>query len=178
MKILNLQEIIDRIPVHKNIHKSDIVAYCDDNLAHAQVLYFPLGYLEFLQSEIKSSILRENIEMGFIAQLLEKKYGKPFDLSNDYTNWAECCKACSCFLDDYNFSFEEKNCVDKLAMRYDFTLADAWFFLEALNYRPNSKIEVTEESREVINLYYDIQNEDLDGIYHLLGMYLGLEPII
>ena len=63
-------------------------------------------------------------------------------------------------------------------MRYDFTLADAWFFLEALNYRPNSKIEVTEESREVINLYYDIQNEDLDGIYHLLGMYLGLEPII
>ncbi len=173
-----LQEIIDRIPVDKNIHKSDIVAYCDDNLAHAQVLYFPLGYLEFLQSEIESSILRENIEMGFIAQLLEKKYGKPFDLSNDYTNWAECCKAFSCFLDDYNFSFEEKNCVDKLAMRYDFTLVDAWFFLEAMKYRPNSKIEITAEDREAINLYYDNQDEDLDGVYNILGMYLGLEPII
>ena len=41
------QEIIDRIPVHKNIHKSDIVAYCDDNLSHAQTLYFPLGFVQF-----------------------------------------------------------------------------------------------------------------------------------
>ena len=71
-------------------------------------------------------------------------------------------------MDDYNFSFEEKNCVDKLAMMYDFTLVDAWFFLEAMKYRPNSKIEITAED----------QDEDLDGVYNMLGMYLGLEPII
>lgn len=174
MNALTLQEIIDRIPVHKNIHKSDVVAYCDENRSHAQVLYFPLGYLDFLREKLNSSKKREDIEMSFIAQLLEKRYGKPFDLSNDYANWAECCKAFSCFLDDYNFSLDEKLCVDKLASKYDFTLVDAWFFLEAMKYRPNSKIEVSAADREVINLYYKIGSEDLDGIYHLLDCYLGL----
>ena len=39
-------------------------------------------------------------------------------------------------------------------------------------------IEITAEDREAINLYYDNQDEDLDGVYNILGMYLGLEPII
>lgn len=69
--MLNREQIIDRIPVHKNIHKSDIVAYCDENRGHAQVLTFPLGYLDFLRKHLVSSKKREDIEMGFIAQLLE-----------------------------------------------------------------------------------------------------------
>lgn len=77
----------------------------------------------------------------------------------------------------YNLSFEEKLCVDKLALKYDFTLVDAWFFLEAMKYRPNSKIEVSPADREVINLYYKTGSEDLDGIYHLLSQYLGFDDL-
>lgn len=175
MNAPTLQEIIDRIPVHKNIHKSDVVAYCDDKLSHAQILYFPLGYLDYLRKKLNNSKKREDIEMGFIAKLLEEKHGKPFDLSNDYTNWAECCKAFSCFLEDYNFSNEEKTCIDNLASKYDFTLVDAWFFLEAMNYRPNSRIDVSMEDRAIINLYY--KDEDLDGVNHLLNWYLGLDDL-
>ena len=174
--MLKRQEIIDRIPIHKNIHKSDIVAYCDDNLSHAQTLYFPLGFVQFMRDQlIEQPIDHNDIEMGFIAQLLEKKYGKPFDLSEDYTNWAECSKAFSCFLEEYQLTDIEKNCVDELALKYDFTLDVAWFFLEAMKYRPNSKIEISTADREIINLYY--KDDDLDGINNLLNWYLGLESL-
>ena len=63
-------------------------------------------------------------------------------------------------------------------MMYDVTKVEAWIIPEAMKYRPNSKIEITAEDREAINLYYDNQDEDLDGVYNMLGMYLGLEPII
>lgn len=175
MTALTIEDVINRIPVHKNIHKSDIVAYCDDNLEHAQILYFPLGFLDFLRDKLKDhSIKRDDIEMGFIAKLLQDRHGKPFDLSHEYTNWAECCKAFSCYLEDYNLKEQEKQCVDKLASSIAFTLPDAWFFLEVLKYRPNSKVEITAADREVINLYYNFIHEgDLDGIHDLLSCYLG-----
>ncbi len=174
--MLNRQEIIDRIPIQKNIHKSDIVAYCGDNHTYAQTLSFPLGYVQFMRDQlIKQEINSDDIEMGFIAQLLEKKHGKPFDLSDDYTNWAECCKAFSCFLEEYQFTDDEKKYVDDLASKYDFTLDVAWFFLEAMKYRPNSKIEISTADREIIDLYY--KDDDLDGYNALLNMYLGLEPV-
>lgn len=174
--MLNRQEIIDRIPVQKNIHKSDIVAYCDENHIYAQTLYFPLGYLQFMRDKlIKQKINSDDIEMGFIAQILEKEHEKPFDISNDYTNWAECTSAFSCFLEEYQLTDLEKKCVDDLASKYDFTLDVAWFFLEAMKYRPNSKIDVSTADREIIDLYY--KDDDLDGINNLLQWYLGLEPV-
>lgn len=134
-----------------------------------------MGYLDFLRERLNSSKKREDIEMGFIAQLLEKKYGKPFNLSDDYANWAECCAAFSCFLEEYNLTDEEKKCVDSLGSKYDFTLDVAWFFLEAMKYRPNSKIEVSTTEREIIDLYF--KDDDLDGINNLLNWYLGFEPV-
>lgn len=62
-----------------------------------------------------------------------------------------------------------------MASKYAFTLDVAWFLLEAMNYRPNSKIEVSLEDREIINTYY--KDDDLDGINQLLNWYLGLEPV-
>ncbi len=143
---------------------------------HAQVLYFPSGYAQFSQEKLrKEKINHDDVEMGFIEKSLQEKYGISFDLENDYTNWAECCKAFSCFLEEYEFSDEEKKCVDELASKYAFTLDVAWFLLEAMNYRPNSKIEVSLEDREIINTYY--KGDDLDGINQLLNWYLGLEPV-
>ena len=74
MNALTLQEIIDRIPVHKNIHKSDVVAYCDENRSHAQVLYFPLGYLDFLREKLmKKPILLQKRHLSRpIEQVLER----------------------------------------------------------------------------------------------------------
>lgn len=174
--MLKLKEIMDRIPIDKNIYKSDIIAYCDENLSHAQTLYFPLGFVQFMRDQlIEQPIDHNDIEMGFITRLLERKYGKRFDLSEDYTNWAECSKAFSCFLEEYQLTDVEKKCVDELASKYDFTLDVAWFFLEAMKYRPNSKIEISTADREIINLYY--RGDDLDGINNLLNWYLGLEPV-
>ncbi len=70
---------------------------------------------------------------------------------------------------------KSQNCVDELASKYDFTLDVAWFFLEVMKYRPNSKIEISTADREIINLYY--KDDDLDGINNLLNWYLGLEPL-
>ena len=176
--MLNREQIIDRIPVHKNIHKSDIVAYSyrDDNRTYAEILYFPLGYYQFMSDKLrKQEINSDDIQMGFIAQLLETKYGKPFDLDDDYTNWAECTLAFSYFLEEYQLTDVEKKCVDELASKYAFTLDVAWFFLEAMKYRPNSKIEISTVDREIIDLYY--KDDDLDGFNNLLNWYLGLEPI-
>lgn len=78
-------------------------------------------------------------------------------------------------MEEYNLTDEEKKCVDKLGSVYDFTLDIAWFFLEVMKYRPNSKIEVTTAEREIIDTYFI--DDDLDGVNCLLNWYLGLKPI-
>lgn len=61
----------------------------------------------------------------------------------------------------------------ELASKGDFTIDQAWFFLDALNYRPNAKAEITVHDREVINFYY--KDGDSEVALDNLSQYLGLQ---
>lgn len=156
MSALNPQEIIDSIPTHHNIHKSDIIAHCEEDGKSAQILFYGKGGV----AELRNQLNKDSITSG----------GVNFSLSNP--NWANQCKAFPTFFYDYKLTDDEKECMHELASKSDFTIDQAWFFLDALNYRPNAKAEITAQDREVINLYYKEGNSEV--VLDNLSQYLGL----
>lgn len=94
-----------------------------------------------------------------------------FSLSNP--NWANQCKAFPTFFYDYKLTDDEKKCLHELATKREFTIDQGWFFLDALKYRPNAKVEITSQDREAISFYY--KDGDSEVVLDNLSQYLGLQ---